>query len=147
MRIAHFLRCQVESSRGLFWQEALAQQTPALILDEPTNHLDITHQIMLMELVKKLNVTVISAIHDLNIAAAYCDKIYVLKRWCAGRIWNSTGSTHSGADQKDLPGRFGSGKMTAAGRCIFFFYNMRIDRPESEKNFDSGLLYMEEKDE
>ena len=50
-----------------------------LILDEPTNHLDITHQIMLMELVKKLNVTVISAIHDLNIAAAYCDKIYVLK--------------------------------------------------------------------
>ena len=56
---------------------ALAQQTPAL--DEPTNHLDITHQIMLMELVKKLNVTVISAIHDLNIAAAYCDKIYVLK--------------------------------------------------------------------
>ena len=55
---------------------ALAQQTPALILDEPTNHLDITHQIMLMELVKKLNVTVISAIHDLNIAAAYCDKIY-----------------------------------------------------------------------
>ena len=53
---------------------ALAQQTPALILDEPTNHLDITHQIMLMELV-----TVISAIHDLNIAAAYCDKIYVLK--------------------------------------------------------------------
>lgn len=58
---------------------ALAQQTPALILDEPTNHLDITHQIMLMELVKNLNVTVISAIHDLNIAAAYCDKIYVLK--------------------------------------------------------------------
>ena len=61
---------------------ALAQQTPALILDEPTNHLDITHQIMLMEeLVKKLNVTVISAIHDLNIAAAYCDNIYVLKDW------------------------------------------------------------------
>ena len=58
---------------------ALAQQTPALVLDEPTNHLDITHQIMLMELVKTLDVTVISAIHDLNIAAAYCDRIYVLK--------------------------------------------------------------------
>lgn len=58
---------------------ALAQQTPALILDEPTNHLDITHQIMLMKLVKNLDVTVISAIHDLNIAAAYCDRIYVLK--------------------------------------------------------------------
>ena len=58
---------------------ALTQSPKILILDEPTNHLDITHQIMLMELVKKLNVTVISAIHDLNIAAAYCDKIYVLK--------------------------------------------------------------------
>lgn len=58
---------------------ALAQQTPALILDEPTNHLDITHQLMLLKLVKELNVTVISAIHDLNIAAAYCDRIYVLK--------------------------------------------------------------------
>ena len=58
---------------------ALAQQTPALILDEPTNHLDITHQLLLMELVKNLDVTVISAIHDLNIAAAYCDRIYVLK--------------------------------------------------------------------
>lgn len=58
---------------------ALAQQTPALILDEPTNHLDITHQLMLMKLVKTLDVTVISAIHDLNIAASYCDKIYVLK--------------------------------------------------------------------
>ncbi len=98
LRIAHFLRCQVESSRGLFWQEHSAQQTPALILDEPTNHLDITHQIMLMELVKKLNVTVISAIHDLNIAAAYCDKIYVLKDGVLEGIWNSTGSTHFGAD-------------------------------------------------
>ena len=58
---------------------ALAQQTPALILDEPTNHLDITHQIMLMELVKTLDVTVISAIHDLNIAAAYQQKCLLLK--------------------------------------------------------------------
>lgn len=58
---------------------ALAQQTPALILDEPTNHLDITHQLLMMRLVKNLNVTVISAIHDLNIAAAYCDRIYVMK--------------------------------------------------------------------
>lgn len=58
---------------------ALAQHTPCLILDEPTNHLDITHQLQLMKLVKGLNVTVISAIHDLNIAASFCDRIYVLK--------------------------------------------------------------------
>lgn len=58
---------------------ALAQQTPCLILDEPTNHLDITHQIQIMNLVKQLDITVISAIHDLNIAAAFCDRLYVLK--------------------------------------------------------------------
>lgn len=58
---------------------ALAQQTPCLILDEPTNHLDITHQLQLMKIVKGLDVTVISAIHDLNIAAMFCDRLYVLK--------------------------------------------------------------------
>lgn len=58
---------------------ALAQKTSCLVLDEPTNHLDITHQLQLLQIVKDLNVTVISAIHDLNIAAAYCDKLYVMK--------------------------------------------------------------------
>lgn len=58
---------------------ALAQQTKCLILDEPTNHLDIKYQLQLLNIVKKLNIEVIAAIHDLNIAAMYCDKIYVLK--------------------------------------------------------------------
>ncbi len=62
---------------------ALAQQTPCLILDEPTNHMDIKYQLQLMDIVKGLNRTVISAIHDLNIAAMYCSKIYVLKE---GRV-------------------------------------------------------------
>lgn len=58
---------------------ALAQQTDCLILDEPTNHLDIKYQLQLMNIVKNLNVEVVAAIHDLNIALMYCDKIYVLK--------------------------------------------------------------------
>ena len=58
---------------------ALAQQPQCLILDEPTNHLDIKYQLQLMRIVKNLNIEVIAAIHDLNIAAMYCDKIYVLK--------------------------------------------------------------------
>ncbi|NCB62398.1 MAG: ABC transporter ATP-binding protein [Clostridia bacterium] len=62
---------------------ALAQNTPCLILDEPTNHLDIKYQLELMDIVKGLDRTVLSAIHDLNIAAMYCDRLYVLK---AGRI-------------------------------------------------------------
>lgn len=58
---------------------ALAQKTSCLILDEPTNHLDIKYQLQLMDIVKDLNIEAIAAIHDLNIAAMYCDKIYVLK--------------------------------------------------------------------
>ena len=58
---------------------ALAHEPKLLILDEPTNHLDITHQLQLLKIVKKLDATVISAIHDLNIAAMFCDRIYVLK--------------------------------------------------------------------
>ena len=58
---------------------ALVQNTDCLILDEPTNHLDIKHQLHFMSLAKNLKITVISAIHDLNIAAMYCDKIYALK--------------------------------------------------------------------
>lgn len=57
---------------------ALAQQTKILVLDEPTNHLDVHHQIQLMDLVKTLNVTVLAALHDLNLAAYYCDRLYVI---------------------------------------------------------------------
>lgn len=58
---------------------ALAQQTPCLILDEPTNHLDIKYQLQLMDLVRRLDRTVIAAVHDLNIAAMYCDRLYAVK--------------------------------------------------------------------
>ena len=61
---------------------ALAQDTPCLILDEPTNHLDIKFQLQLMDIVKRLDRTVIAAIHDLNIAAMYCDRLYAVKEGC-----------------------------------------------------------------
>lgn len=57
---------------------ALTQQAKVLILDEPTNHLDIHHQLQLMDLVKTLDITVVTALHDLNIASNYCDWIYVM---------------------------------------------------------------------
>lgn len=58
--------------------KALAQRTRILILDEPTNHLDIRAQLELLELVRELGVTTLTALHELNLAAAYCDRIYVL---------------------------------------------------------------------
>lgn len=62
---------------------AVAQESDFLILDEPTNHLDISYQMQIFDFIKRLKVTVLSAIHDLNMAALYCDRIYVLKN---GRI-------------------------------------------------------------
>ncbi len=58
---------------------ALAQEADFLVLDEPTNHLDISYQMQIFELIKGLDVTVLSAIHDLNLAALFCDRLIVLK--------------------------------------------------------------------
>lgn len=58
---------------------ALAQQPGLLILDEPTNHLDIEYQLELMTLITQLPVTVVVALHDLNLAANYCQRLVLLK--------------------------------------------------------------------
>ncbi len=57
---------------------ALAQRGQVLILDEPTNHLDIRAQLDLLDLVRDLRVTTIAALHDLNLAMSYCDRIVVV---------------------------------------------------------------------
>ena len=58
---------------------ALAQKTDCLILDEPTNHLDIKYQLQLLDIVSTLDIIIISAMHDLNIASMYCDYLYVIQ--------------------------------------------------------------------
>lgn len=59
---------------------ALAQQPKVLILDEPTNHLDIQYQLELLSLIAQLPMTVIVALHDLNLAANYCQRLVILKQ-------------------------------------------------------------------
>lgn len=69
---------------------ALAQDTEVLVLDEATSNLDIHHTIEIMHVIRKLvcneGRTVIAAIHDLNLAAAFCDQVIVLKE---GRIFSA----------------------------------------------------------
>ena len=57
---------------------ALAQQTSVMLLDEPTNHLDVSHQLEILRLVCAADLTVVVALHDLNLAARYCDEVIVL---------------------------------------------------------------------
>lgn len=63
---------------------ALAQETGVILLDEPTSNLDIWHQIDVMEilraLVRKRDLTAIIAIHDLNMAARYSDRVMMMKK-------------------------------------------------------------------
>ena len=70
----------------VFVSRALAQQPRVLLLDEPTSNLDVLHQLKVLDLVRKLvdgGLTAVAAIHDLNMAARYCDRLVLLK---GGRV-------------------------------------------------------------
>ena len=58
---------------------ALAQQPQVLLLDEPTNSLDVRYQHELLQLLRDLRLTSLIALHDLNLAGAYCDYAIVLR--------------------------------------------------------------------
>ena len=62
---------------------ALAQEPKLLVLDEPTNHLDIRYQLEILNLVRDLGITTLVTLHDLNLAATYCHRLYLLAE---GRI-------------------------------------------------------------
>ncbi|NBE98092.1 ABC transporter ATP-binding protein [Nonomuraea sp. KC401] len=71
-----------EKQRALI-ARALVQETRLLLLDEPTSHLDIRHQLEILHLVRELGVATLAVLHDLNQAAAFCDRLYVMS---AGRV-------------------------------------------------------------
>jgi iron complex transport system ATP-binding protein len=62
---------------------ALAQEPQLLLLDEPTSHLDITHQVQILNLIRRLSetlgLTVLMIIHDLNLAGEYCDSLLMMQ--------------------------------------------------------------------
>ncbi|MFT4088843.1 MAG: ABC transporter ATP-binding protein [Gordonia sp. (in: high G+C Gram-positive bacteria)] len=57
---------------------ALAQEPAVLLLDEPTNHLDVRHQLDILSVVRQAGITSVVALHDLNLAATFCDRVVVL---------------------------------------------------------------------
>ncbi|WP_344563115.1 ABC transporter ATP-binding protein [Streptomyces axinellae] len=74
-----------EKQRALV-ARALVQAPSLLVLDEPTNHLDVRYQLELLALVRGLGTTNLLALHDLNLAAHFCDRLYVLD---SGRVVRS----------------------------------------------------------
>ena len=63
---------------------ALTQEPQLLLLDEPTSHLDITHQVQILNLIRRLSrelgLTVLMIIHDLNLAGEYCDSLVMMQK-------------------------------------------------------------------
>ncbi len=91
--IAHYRQRPVAELSGgerqrAFLALALAQNPQVLLLDEPTTFLDIHYQLQLLELLKRLNreqgLSIITVLHDINLAARYCDRIALLRQ---GYLW------------------------------------------------------------
>ena len=57
---------------------AIAQEPSLLVLDEPTNHLDIKQQLEVLNLIRDLPLTIITSLHDLNMASSVCDEVLLL---------------------------------------------------------------------
>jgi len=80
-------------ARRLAFASLLVQQTPIMLLDEPSNHLDLKHQVRIMQMIRELSVQqggiAIAALHDVNLAMAYCSHALLLMgsgEWRAGPI-------------------------------------------------------------
>jgi iron complex transport system ATP-binding protein len=85
MDITHLARRSVLTLSGgerqrVLVARALVQEPAVLVLDEPTNHLDIRHQVELLHFLRGCGLTVLIALHDLNLAAAVCHRIALLRR-------------------------------------------------------------------
>ncbi|WP_285767253.1 ABC transporter ATP-binding protein [Peribacillus sp. SI8-4] len=74
-----FLSLSGGEKQRVILARTIAQQPKFMILDEPTNHLDIRYQIEILSCVRNLQIGVLAALHDLEMAAHYCDYLYAIK--------------------------------------------------------------------
>jgi len=91
-----------------FLAMALAQEPRVLLLDEPTSHLDLHHQVATLSRLERLNrrdgLTVVTVMHDLNLAAEFCDRTVLMN---AGRIV-ADGPTRDVLTEEGLAALFGT---------------------------------------
>ena len=82
--IARFAGRSIQTLSGgerklVFLARALAQGVDTILLDEPTNHLDIRNQLFLLDYLRRSGKTILIVLHDLRLAAHYCDRLALMK--------------------------------------------------------------------
>lgn len=83
MKLRNFLSLSGGEKQRVMIALALAQKPEIIVLDEPTNHLDIRYQLEIIHMLRHLDVTVLTTLHDMNIVGTYCDYVYAMKN---GRV-------------------------------------------------------------
>lgn len=79
LRDRSFLSLSGGEKQRIYLAMAFAQQSEIIVLDEPTNHLDIGYQLLMMETMRKFrDKTIFTSVHDMNLAAWFCDRIIVM---------------------------------------------------------------------
>ncbi|WP_394347878.1 heme ABC transporter ATP-binding protein [Haloprofundus sp. MHR1] len=120
---------------------ALAQDAPVLLLDEPTASLDINHQVRTLELVRDLvasGKTVVAAIHDLNLAAHYCDDLLLLGD---GRVL-AAGDPQSVLTEANLETAFGANAVVSRHPVTGSVYVTALpDDPRRDRG-DEGRVHV-----
>jgi iron complex transport system ATP-binding protein len=118
--------------------QALSQEPELLLLDEPTSHLDISHAVQILNLIQRLNyetgLTVLMIIHDLNLAAEYCDYLIMMDK---GKIYTK-GTPEEVLNYKNIEDVYKTVVVTQnnplSGKPAIFLVSENIMREQREKH-------------
>ncbi|MCA1370016.1 ABC transporter ATP-binding protein [Bradyrhizobium sp. BRP14] len=117
---------------------ALAQEPRIIILDEPTNHLDIRHQLEILELLKTLRLTIVTTLHDINLAAEFATDVAILAE---GRL-AASGVPDAVLKPSALSAAFGvhaTAHETPESRASRFSFSLRRSDAASAKRSNSRI--------
>jgi len=111
---------------------ALAQEPQLLLLDEPTSHLDITHQVQILNLIRRLSeelkLTVLMIIHDLNLAGEYCDSLIMMQKGAVRK----KGAPHEVLNYQDIEAVYDTVVITrtnpVSGKPVVFLVSEKTMR-------------------